>query len=345
MREPRENYTLPEKVAILRRHLIDRVPVSDLRDAYQLQPTLFYAWQKQFFANCAAAFERKNAVSGVDHFRVIAALHDKIQRKYEVVVELTRCRVIVASRIATMFMVPIDRREIITWACSFAGLARANPLDASPRKRKVIVTGGHPGDPEYGCGGTIARFADLGDEVVLLYLNEGVPDGKPRDGVRVAEARKACAILQARPIFAGQVDGAAVVDRGHYESFRKLIESEQPDVVFTHWPIDNHADHRALSMLVYDAWLRMGKKFALYYYEVSNGEDTVQFSPTHYVDITDVMPRKRQACFAHASQAPEKFVALQEQVTRMRGIERGCRHAEGFIRHIQSPDFVLPPGK
>jgi len=77
---------------------------------------------------------------------------------------------------------------------------------------------------------------------------------------------------------------------------------------------------------------------------VSNGEDTVQFAPTHYVDITAAEPRKRRACFAHASQAPEKFYALQEQVTRMRGIERGCRHAEGFIRHVQSPDWALPPG-
>ena len=62
MRKPRKNYTPVEKVAILRRHLIDRVPVSDLCDEYQLQPTLFYTWQKLFFENGAAAFERKNAV-------------------------------------------------------------------------------------------------------------------------------------------------------------------------------------------------------------------------------------------------------------------------------------------
>ena len=61
MRKPRKNYTPTEKVAILRRHLIDRVPVSDLCDEYQFSPTLFYAWQKQFFENGAAAFERKNA--------------------------------------------------------------------------------------------------------------------------------------------------------------------------------------------------------------------------------------------------------------------------------------------
>ncbi len=213
------------------------------------------------------------------------------------------------------------------------------------KKLKVVVTGGHPGDPEYGCGGTIARYSDLGHDVVLLYLNQGEWTDKPSYDpapVRVAEAKKACGILKARPVFAGQVDGQSIVDRTHYDAFRHLLETEQPDVVFTHWPIDNHADHRAMSMLVYDGWLRMRKKFALYYYEVSNGEDTLQFSPTHYVDISDTAARKREACYAHASQTPEKFYALQEMFTKVRGTESGHEQAEGFIRHVQSPDFRLP---
>ncbi|HZR17818.1 MAG TPA: PIG-L family deacetylase [Verrucomicrobiae bacterium] len=231
-----------------------------------------------------------------------------------------------------------------------ASLAAALPLaagEAPPQpgtsKLKVIVTGGHPGDPEYGCGGTIARYSDLGHEVVLLYLNEGDPPDKtgPKRQ-RVGEAANACGVLKARPAFAGQIDGRAVVDFEHYQMFRRLLEAEKPNVVFTHWPIDNHADHRAISMLVYDAWVRLGRSFALYYYEVSNGEDTVHFAPTHYVDITATETRKRAACFAHASQAPEKFYALQEAVTRFRGIERGYAQAEAFIRHMQSPDFNLP---
>ena len=123
----------------------------------------------------------------------------------------------------------------------------------------------------------------------------------------MAEAAKACEILKARPLYAGQFNSQAVVDQAHYESFRKILEAEQPDAVFTHWPIDNHADHRAISMLVYDAWLKMKKRFALYYYEVSNGEDTVQFAPTHYVNITETEPRKRLACYAHASQTPDRY--------------------------------------
>jgi hypothetical protein len=86
----------------------------------------------------------------------------------------------------------------------------------------------------------------------------------------------------------------------------------------------------------------MHKSFALYYYEVTTGEDTLQFAPTHYVDISAQAALKRTACFAHASQAPDRFYAVQEQIAKFRGVESGHAQAEAFIRHVQSPDFVLP---
>jgi transposase len=88
MRKPRKNYTPVENVAILRRYLIDHVPVSDLCDEHQLSPTLFYLWQKQFFENGPAAFERKNAAPEGHLQRTIAAPRDKLQRNNEVVAEL-----------------------------------------------------------------------------------------------------------------------------------------------------------------------------------------------------------------------------------------------------------------
>ena len=88
MRKPRKNYTPAEKVAILKRHLIDHVSVSDLCDEHQLQPTLFYTWQKLFFENGASVFERKRDSTEQSHLRTIAALRDKLQRKNEVVAEL-----------------------------------------------------------------------------------------------------------------------------------------------------------------------------------------------------------------------------------------------------------------
>ncbi len=213
-------------------------------------------------------------------------------------------------------------------------------------KLKVLVAGGHPGDPEYGCGGTIARYTDLGHEVVLLYLNNGewpAAQGGAPAHIRMAEGSKACDILKARPVYAGQVNGHAVLDAAHFDDFRKILKAELPDVVFTQWPIDGHRDHRATSALALDAWLQMEKKFALYYYEVSNGEDTLQFSPTHYVDITGTEPRKRAACHAHASQTPDRYYDLQDLVARFRGIESGNKRAEAFVLQQGSPYEALPP--
>ena len=268
-------------------------------------------------------------------------------------------RIVALKNSAELGLPSISRRNLLARAGAVGGALMAGlPLPEAAiaasaedgreakRRLKVVVTGGHPGDPECGCGGTVARYASLGHEVVLFYLNEGEPPGTPPEkrGIRVEEAKRACEILQARPLYAGQIDAQAVIDSAHYKRFHQMLEAELPAVVFTHWPIDNHRDHRAISLLVYDAWLRMGKKFALYYYEVSNGEDTVQFSPTHYVDISETESRKRLACHAHASQNPGKFYALQEQITRLRGIESGHRHAEAYIRLVQSPDFSLPLG-
>jgi LmbE family N-acetylglucosaminyl deacetylase len=231
----------------------------------------------------------------------------------------------------------------------FIGSALALSITDAKAKTplRIVVTGGHPGDPEYGCGGTVARYTDLGHTVTLLYLNRGeksCPESSPNQGsdVRVPEAKKACEILKARAAFAGQCDAHAVVDRAHSESFRDLLAAEKPEVLFTHWPIDSHPDHRAISTLAYDAWIKMGKTFALYFYEVSSGEDTQMFAPTDYVDISGTAARKKAACYAHASQAPDKFYALQSMVTRFRGIESGYREAEGFIRHVQSVQGLLP---
>ena len=88
MRKARHNYTPAEKVLILKRHLVERVAVSDLCDEYQLQPKIFYLWQKQFFENGANAFARENSRSKrVDEQR-IEQLEAKLVRKHEVLSEL-----------------------------------------------------------------------------------------------------------------------------------------------------------------------------------------------------------------------------------------------------------------
>lgn len=54
-RATRRSFTAEERATILRRHLVDKVAVSDLCDEYKIQPSLFYVWQKQLMENMAAA--------------------------------------------------------------------------------------------------------------------------------------------------------------------------------------------------------------------------------------------------------------------------------------------------
>lgn len=121
---------------------------------------------------------------------------------------------------------------------------RSIAATGSSRKFKIVVTGGHPGDPEYGCGGTVARLVSAGHDVTLLYLNDGAWETSA--AIRTAEAKKACEILKARPAWAGH----AIVDDTHYDSFHKLIAAENPDAVLNQWFIDNHPDHRAIANLL-----------------------------------------------------------------------------------------------
>jgi len=87
-RKARKHYTADEKVAILREHLVEGKPVSEVCQNRQLQPTAFYAWQKIFFENGATAFERKKPQGEDRKDRRISALEDKLAAKNEVIAEL-----------------------------------------------------------------------------------------------------------------------------------------------------------------------------------------------------------------------------------------------------------------
>ena len=90
MNKPRRHFLGAEKVAILKRHLIDKVPVSDLCDELDLYPNQFYDWLKKFFENGHLAFangRKSKAVEDAQHAK-IQQLEAKVTRKNEVMAEL-----------------------------------------------------------------------------------------------------------------------------------------------------------------------------------------------------------------------------------------------------------------
>jgi transposase len=86
-KKTRKRLTAQEKVAILRLHLLEHVPVSDLCDQHGIHPTMFYRWQKVFFENGAALEPRSRRPTDSKDQR-IAALEQELQRKHEVLSEL-----------------------------------------------------------------------------------------------------------------------------------------------------------------------------------------------------------------------------------------------------------------
>lgn len=222
------------------------------------------------------------------------------------------------------------------------GLPLAGPAETQSEKGKarlkIVVVGGHPDDPESGCGGAMAMYASLGHDVTALYLTRGETGirGKSKDetaSIRTREAIKACEILGARPLFAGQVNGSTEVNAARYQEFQELLAAREPELVLVHWPIDSHRDHRVASLLVYDAWQAARRQFSLFYFEVMTGTQTQNFAPTHYVDITATEKKKRDACYAHQSQNPEDFYSHHDLMNRFRGRECGVSFAEAFVRH------------
>lgn len=88
MGEQRKHLTAEEKVSILRKHFLEKVPVSTLCEEHGLNPTVFYRWQKEFFENGAAAFERRSNGHEKRLEEQNAALRAKLAQKDAVMAEL-----------------------------------------------------------------------------------------------------------------------------------------------------------------------------------------------------------------------------------------------------------------
>ncbi len=205
------------------------------------------------------------------------------------------------------------------------------------KKLTIVCVGAHPGDPEFGCGGTMACYSEAGHAVTFLYLTRGEAYTDAHSyaesaAIRTREAEAACKILNAKPVFAGQIDGNTELNKTRNEEMTKLILAEKPDIVFTQWPVDAHPDHQVTGLLALTAWVKSGQQFHLYFYEVNTGTETMAFTPTDFMDITAVREKNKAAMFAHKSQDPDgTYNGFFKPLEDFRGLQAGVKAAEGFI--------------
>ena len=214
------------------------------------------------------------------------------------------------------------------------------------QEMRILICGAHPDDPETSCGGLAAKYSQAGHTVVLVYFSCGNPQkqfrGRPHDVVREEECRAATQILGADVHFMGFEDGNTPMTRGSTALVAQYLEQAAADVVLTHWPVDTHPDHQATGNMALRCYLQQ-RKWALYFYEVMTGRQSLCFRPTDYVDITDTEQLKREACFCHESQDIGSWYAHHEQMTRWRGYEAGVTAAEALIgcpRGFRLPELL-----
>ena len=235
------------------------------------------------------------------------------------------------------------RRQFVKNTTAALGLLPLSALlhaqtKRNSEKKKIVCVGGHPDDPESGCGGTLAKLVNAGHEVTVIYLTAGEAgiegkNHKEAATIRKQEAINACKILDCKPIFAGQTDGDTIMNNEWLSVMQQHFADEKPDIVFTHWPIDSHKDHQVAGLITIQIWMRSQNRFSLYFFEVCSGEQTMTFHPTDYIDITDTQEQKRKAVYCHESQDPPGIYACGHAAMEdFRGRESGVKAGEAFVR-------------
>lgn len=88
MAKKRKKYTPEQKVQVIKKHLLDQTPLSDLCDQHELHPTVFYRWQKVLFENGANAFDKGKDTEKTGLEKKVTTLEAKLSKKNEVLSEL-----------------------------------------------------------------------------------------------------------------------------------------------------------------------------------------------------------------------------------------------------------------
>ncbi len=210
-------------------------------------------------------------------------------------------------------------------------------------KIRVLCIGAHPDDPETACGGTLARYAEAGHDVHVLYMTKGelgIVGKTPEEAgaIRAAEAEEACKALGAKAHFFGHPAGAITFDRKTADELVATLDRIAPDLVLGHWPIDTEYDHQIVAALTLHAWLAKPRRYPLYMFEVEAGTQTLGFVPHAYVEISGQLPKKLAAIRAHKSQDVERraYEHHHEPMERFRAREIAGTAAEAYA--VLSPE-------
>lgn len=196
-------------------------------------------------------------------------------------------------------------------------------------KVNILAIGAHPDDIEFGCGGTLIKYAAKGHQLYLLVMTEGGLGAAP--ATRKAEQLDAKTAMGVKEIFwGGYEDTYLQVDKDIISQVESVIAKIEPDFIFCHYPDDTHQDHRHLAQVVISATRYI--RNVLFY----EGPTTQNFDPQIFVDISGTIDRKIMALEAHGSQITKTNIKdltiteLARSTANFRGTQGRVKFAEAF---------------
>lgn len=229
----------------------------------------------------------------------------------------------------------------------------------------ILAIGAHPDDVETMCAGTLAKYASLGHKVFIATATNGnigsarIPDMEEIARVRKEEATRSAAIIGAEYICLDYDDEMFFeINRETRLKFINLVRYCKADVIFTHSLHDYNPDHMLTSKIVNDIAVMVPIAHlktecepydvipSIWMFETVN---SMGFVPTDYVDITDFYDTKMKMLNCMESQKAwmadnyaqlggdqERFFDTIRITSEFRGMQAGCKYAEGFVRAMDA---------
>ncbi|WP_439437659.1 PIG-L deacetylase family protein [Salinivibrio costicola] len=212
--------------------------------------------------------------------------------------------------------------------------------------RKILVVAAHSDDEALGCGGTIAKHVDNGDDVFVAFMTNGVAARGSDDGSddRHVASKSALSILGVKKAFRfdfpdNQMDTIPLLSVT--KEVEKVISELSPDIIYTHFSGDLNVDHQITHKAVMTAcrpqpWCSVKE---IYCFEVLsatewNSKSLGTFLPQKIVDITNQWDRKTSAleCYAQEMRAAPHSRSYEavEALAVLRGQTHGVPRAESF---------------
>lgn len=205
------------------------------------------------------------------------------------------------------------------------------------KTKNILAVGAHADDLEIGCGGTIARHVQKGDNVTLLIIakpaytdykgkmlrSEEEGEMEEKNGAKVFGVKLINLGFEIKNV---QYSGDTV------EAINRVIDEYKIDIIYTHWLHDTHQDHMRTTQSVISAGRYVGN-ILMYEPEYPAGRSYTGFRNQYYIDISETFNIKMEALRQHKSQIKkygESFLEAVEARARHRGYEIGSKYAECF---------------